>query len=130
MPSLLIVDDDENVSSVLLELFSRQHLCHTAATAEEALKQMDSHEYDVIITDLNMPGMSGENLFGLIKTHNPRTRVIFISGERDKQTADRLMAKGAVCYLEKPFDLGVIRERVESALKPRRGMYLNNPSKS
>src|SRR5688500_7552544 len=121
VPSLLIVDDDENISGVLFELFSRQHLCHTAATAEEALKQMESHEYDVIITDLAMPGMNGEQLLGFIKTRQPRTRVLFISGSRDKANEGRLMAKGAVGYLVKPFNLEIIKERVEWAITKRRG---------
>jgi DNA-binding NtrC family response regulator len=129
LSSLLIVDDDETISCVLLELFSRQHLCHTAATAEEALKQLGLHDYDVIITDLAMPGMSGEHLLGFIKTHKPKTRVIFISGSRDKQIAGRLMAKGAVGYLEKPFNLEIIRERVEWALKQRRGFGPDYPHK-
>jgi DNA-binding NtrC family response regulator len=125
LSSLLIVDDDDTISGVLLELFSGQHLCHTAATAEEALKRLESNEYDVIITDLSMPGMSGEHLLGFIKTHNPRTRVIFISGSRDKQNAGRLMAKGAVSYFVKPFNLEDLRERVEWALKQRRWLPPN-----
>ncbi|MCA1634767.1 MAG: response regulator [Acidobacteria bacterium] len=122
MTSLLIVDDDETIKDVLLEMFSGQHLCHTAATAEEALEQLESHEYDVVITDIAMPGMGGEHLLGFIKTYNPRTRVIFITGSSDKQNAGRLMAKGAVGYLVKPFNLEIIMERVEWAIKQRRGV--------
>jgi DNA-binding NtrC family response regulator len=120
MASLLIVDDDEVILTVLSELFSEGHLCHTAETAEEALKQLDLHDYDVVITDVSMPGMSGEHLLGFIKTHKPGTRVIFISGSTDREDAKRLRVKGAVDYLMKPFNLEEIREKVAKAIAHRR----------
>ena len=119
MDSLLIVDDDETIREALFDLFSEEHLCHTAATAEEALNQLQAHEYDVIITDISMPGMSGEDLLGFIRTYRPRTPVIFISGSSDRTCAERLMRKGAVDYVFKPFRLEDIQERVSRAYRRR-----------
>ena len=119
MPSLLLVDDDETLLDVLFELFSREYSCDTAATAEEAFELLGSKEYDLVITDISMPGMSGEVLLGYVKTNSPGTPVIFISGSKDRDLAQRLRVKGAAGFLSKPFDLGEIRERVSRALEGR-----------
>src|SRR5436305_13856947 len=105
MASLLIVDDDQIILDVLSELFSGEHLCHTASTAEEAVKQLAAHDYDVIVTDISMPEMSGEDLLGFVKAHRPGTPVLFVSGSTDEERVQRLMTKGAYDYLQKPFQL-------------------------
>ena len=116
MASLLIVDDDETILGVLSELFSDGHLCHTAPTAEEALKRLRAQDYDVVITDVSMPGMSGEDLLGFIKVYRPKTPVLVISGLAGKQHAERLITRGAFGYLLKPFHLEEIAERVEHTI--------------
>jgi DNA-binding NtrC family response regulator len=116
VPSLLLVDDDETLREVLSELFSQQHLCDTAATAEDAFDLLRSKEYDLVVTDISMPGMSGESLLGFIKINSPATPVIFISGSRDKELAQRLRVKGAAGFLKKPFNLAEIGERVTRTL--------------
>jgi DNA-binding NtrC family response regulator len=116
MASLLIVDDDPTFLDVLSELFSGEHLCHTAATAEEAVESMSSHDYDVIVTDVSMPGMSGEDLLGFVKAHRPGTPVVFISGSTNEERAERLLTKGAFDYLQKPVQLEEITRRVARAV--------------
>lgn len=120
MPSLLLVDDDPTLLDVLVELFSGEHRCDAAATAEEGFDLLTSKGYDLVVTDISMPGMSGEALLGFIKANSPATPVIFISGSRDVELARRLRAKGAACLVSKPFDLGEIRRTVEQTLKGRR----------
>ena len=120
MASLLIVDDDPTFLDVLSELFSGEHLCHTAATAEEAVESLGAHDYDVIVTDVSMPGMSGEDLLGFVKAYRPGTPVVFISGSTDEERAERLLVKGAFDYLQKPVQLEEITRRVERAVEHRR----------
>ena len=120
MASLLIVDDDKVILDALLELFSEEHLCRTAGTAEDALQQLQLQDYDLVITDLSMPGLSGEDLLGFVKKYRPRTPVFFISGLSDQQHARRLIKKGAFDYLLKPFRLEDIEERVARAIEHRR----------
>ena len=126
MASLLIVDDDETILEVLFELFSDGHLCHTAPTAEEALKQLRAHDYDVVITDVSMPGMSGEDLLGFIKVYRPKTPVLFISGSAGREHAERLLTRGASDYLLKPFSLEEIAERVARTIEYRRRLNPNH----
>ena len=125
MASLLIVDDDETILDVLYELFSDGHLCHTAPTAKDALKRLRSQDYDVVITDISMPGMSGEDLLGFIKVHRPKTPVLFISGSAGRQHAERLLTKGAFDYLLKPFPLEEIVQRVARTLEHRKRLDPN-----
>ena len=120
MASLLIVDDDPTFLDVLSELFSGEHLCHTATTAEEAVESMGSRDYDVILTDVSMPGMSGEDLLGFVKAHRPGTPVVFISGSTNEERAERLLLKGAFDYLQKPVQLEEITRRVGRAVEHRR----------
>jgi DNA-binding NtrC family response regulator len=119
VPSLLIVDDDKTLLDVLFELFSHEHSCDTAVTAEEAFGLLGSKEYDLVITDISMPGMSGEVLLGYVKANSPGTPVIFISGSKDRELAQRLRVKGAAGFLSKPFDLAEISERVVRTLEGR-----------
>jgi DNA-binding NtrC family response regulator len=126
MASLLIVDDDETILDVLFELFSDGHVCSTAPTAEEALKQLRSQDYDVVITDISMPGMSGEDLLGFIKVYRPKTPVLFISGSAGREHAERLLTRGAFDYLLKPFSLEDIAERVARTIEYRRRLDPNH----
>ncbi|PYS79035.1 MAG: hypothetical protein DMF66_04165 [Acidobacteria bacterium] len=119
MASLLLVDDDKTLLKILFELFSQEHGCNTAATVEEAFELLGSQEYDIVVTDISMPGMSGEALLGFIKANRPATPVIFISGSKDRGLAQRLRVKGAADFLSKPFDLAEIRGRVARTLEGR-----------
>jgi CheY-like chemotaxis protein len=119
MANLLIVDDDEAILVTLFELLSGEHSCHAAASAEEALKRLASQAYDLIITDLSMPGLSGEDLLGFAKVYAPRTPVIFISGSADPAGSERLLVKGGVDYLPKPFRLEEVEASVARALGRR-----------
>ena len=119
MASLLLVDDDKTLLDLLFELFSREHDCNSAATAEAAFDLLRKRDYDLVLTDIKMPGMSGEALLGFIKVHRPGTPVVFISGSRDAELAQRLQVKGAAGFLPKPFDLFEIRESVTRTLVER-----------
>jgi DNA-binding NtrC family response regulator len=128
MASLLVVDDDETILEVLFELFSDGHVCHTASTAEEAVERLMSQDYDVVITDVSMPGMSGENLLGFVKVYRPRTPVLFISGSSGREHAERLLQRGACGYLLKPFQLEEIAEKVARTIEYRRRFNPNHLS--
>jgi DNA-binding NtrC family response regulator len=118
MATLLIVEDDPTLLEVLADLFSGME-AHTATSAEVALDLLGAGEYDVVITDISMPGMSGEALLGFVRTHSPDTPVIFISGSIDRERAELLRVKGAFGYLQKPFRLPEIYEMVAQALERR-----------
>jgi DNA-binding NtrC family response regulator len=117
MAAILIVDDDEAVRDVLYDLFSDEHLCHVAATAEQALTFIDEQPYDVVLTDISMPGLSGLELLGHLRQARPGTPVIVISGIGDRSHAEGLTRLGAFNFILKPFQLEEIEQSVALALE-------------
>lgn len=117
MAAILIVDDDDAVRDVLYDLFADEHLCHAAATAEQALAFIDEQPYDVVLTDISMPGLSGLELLSHLRQTRPGTPVIVISGIGDRTHAEGLMRLGAFDFLLKPFRLEEIESSVARALE-------------
>jgi len=86
MSLILVVDDDEAIRDTLYELLSEHHLCQTAQSAEQALARLEVDRYDVVLTDISMPGLSGLELLGHVRQKYPETPVIIISGISDSRT--------------------------------------------
>ena len=120
MPLILVVDDDETIRDTLYELLSEQYHCQTAPTAEQALARLEVESYDVVLTDISMPGLSGLELLGHVRQKYPDTPVIIISGISDHEHAQGLIRLGAFEYLLKPFRLEVVEKSVKRALDYRR----------
>jgi DNA-binding NtrC family response regulator len=117
MAAILIVDDDDAIRDTLYDLFSGEHLCHAANTAELALAFLQEQTYDVILTDLSMPGLSGLELLGMLRQSQPNTPVIVITGISDRTHAEGLIRLGAFDYILKPFRLESVEDSVARALK-------------
>jgi DNA-binding NtrC family response regulator len=116
MADILVVDDDEVIRDTLCELLSEGHSCQTADTAEDALAKLEAQSFDVVLTDISMPGLSGKELLSRVLQLYPGTPVIMISGLSDQEQAQSLMSLGAFDYLLKPFRLEVVEESVGRAL--------------
>jgi DNA-binding NtrC family response regulator len=121
MSMILVVDDDDNIRNILCDLISLEHECQAAQTAEEALANMEVATYDLVLTDISMPGLSGLELLGHIKQRYPDTTVIVISGISDQEYAHGMSRLGAFEYLLKPFSLESVMESVQRALNQRSG---------
>ncbi len=119
MSLILIVEDDAVLREMLFELFAREHACYTANTAERALALLSEQDFDVVLTDISMPGMGGLKLLGYVRQRWPETAVIIISGVRDEEHADGLMKMGASDFLTKPFQLTDIKHSVGRAIGRR-----------
>lgn len=119
MAEILVVDDDDIIRDTLCELLSQDHACQTAATAEEALARLEAQAFDVVLTDVSMPGLSGLDLLNRVVELYPGTPVIVVSGLSDQEQAQSLMARGAFDYLLKPFRLEVVEDSVKRALEHR-----------
>src|SRR5215212_4986222 len=116
MAAILVVDDDEAIRDMLYELFEENHRCHVAETAKQALSFLETEHYDVILTDISMPGLSGLELLGYVRQSQPETPVIVITGIQDQEHAQGLLKLGAFHCLLKPFRLEAVEESVEKAL--------------
>lgn len=122
MAVILVVDDDETIRDMLYDLFEEEHRCHLAETAERALSYLETEHYDVILTDISMPGLSGLELLGYVRQHQPDTPVIVITGIHDQEHAQGLLKLGAFHFLLKPFRLEDVESSVEKALEFSRRM--------
>lgn len=122
MSLILVVDDDENIRDTLYDLLSAEHDCQTAETAEQALARLEVDAYDVVLTDISMPGLSGLELLGTVRQKYPDTPVIIISGISDQEHAQGLIRLGAFEYLLKPFRLEIVEKSVKRALDRRRNL--------
>lgn len=120
MAAVLVVDDDDTIRDALYELFAEDHLCHAAETAEKAISFLDEMTYDVVLTDLSMPGLSGLELLGHVRQRQPYTPVIIVSGISDQAHAQGLMRMGAFDYLLKPFRMDHVEDCVARAIEHRR----------
>lgn len=116
MATILIVDDDAVVRGMLLDLFSGTYECNTASTAEEAFEFLEIVDYDVVLTDIAMPGLNGIELLKRVQQKDPKTPVILISGKGSEEDSDSLTQMGAFAYVMKPFKLIQIEEIVQRAV--------------
>lgn len=116
MADILVVDDDEVIRDTLCELLGTAYSCQTAETAEEALKKLEAQRFDVVITDISMPGLNGMELLNRVVDRYPGTQVIMISGHPDEEQAQGLIERGAFDYLLKPFRLEVVEASVKRAV--------------
>jgi DNA-binding response OmpR family regulator len=119
---ILVVDDEINVcKSIRQAVESEEYEVETALSGEEALKKDEEKPYDLIITDLMMPGISGMDLLTSLKTARPGVIVIIITGYPTIKTAVQSVKMGAFDYLPKPFTPNDLRSLVSRALKSARG---------
>jgi DNA-binding NtrC family response regulator len=121
MANVLIVDDDDAVRGILLDLLSDRYQCNTASTAEEAFQYLEIENYDAVLTDIAMPGLTGVELMKRVQLKDLDTPVILISGKNDEQDSEALIKLGAFAYLNKPFSLDEIEYIVGRAVGSRNG---------
>jgi DNA-binding NtrC family response regulator len=119
MAEILVVDDDDVIRDTLCELLSQDYACQTADTAEAALAKLEAQAFDVVLTDISMPGLSGRELLTRVLEMYPGTPVIMISGLSDQEQAQSLISLGAFDYLLKPFRLEVVEESVRRAISQK-----------
>ena len=118
MPTVLVVDDDPELR-VLLETCLRVegYDVLTAADVDSALLALDSDDFDVVISDIQMPGRTGLDLLHAVKDGAPQTVVIMITAFATTETAIAAMKQGAYDYLQKPFKVDEVQLVVERALE-------------
>src|SRR5678816_4595273 len=105
LPRILIVDDELEITEILADLLSETYQCSKAGTAEQALIRLQDHEFELVISDITMPGMSGLDMIPHVKEISPNTVVVMISGMQTVESAIGALRLGAFDYLMKPFDL-------------------------
>ncbi len=118
---VLAVDDQRYFRELLEGLLTEEGFeAQVASSGEEALRILEQSHFDVVVTDLVMPGMDGGELVHRIKERDPDQDVIVVTGVVDVKTAVEAMKLGANDYLLKPFDRSTLTRTLESLLQDRR----------
>jgi diguanylate cyclase (GGDEF)-like protein len=114
--NVLIIDDQEQIRNLLVAVLGGLYSCQTAGSAEEALDALAHNTFDLVVSDIDMGGMTGLELVPRVHSISPDTVVVMISGNQDIETAIEAMRVGAFDYVTKPIDLRHVEAAVERAL--------------
>ena len=116
----LVVDDDPVVGKSFDRVLSgRGYAVVTAKDGPEALRKMADEAYDVVYTDIRMPGMDGIEVAAEIKKNQPWLPVVIVSGYATPENEARAKAAGAIAVLHKPLSPAMIKESARIALRER-----------
>ena len=104
-PKLVAIDDEVEFTKTIDQFFSaRGYEVHVALTGTSGLELVDYHEPDVVLVDLKLPGMDGDELLQRIRRAHPNIRVIIITAYNDGgKTRERLLSLGAFAHFDKPL---------------------------
>ncbi len=106
---VLLVDDDECLRESFLVILKESGFdVVEAPDGKTALKELQSHPFDAVILDDNLPFIQGSELLGLIRIQTPNIKIIIISGLFNAEGIRRIKQQSADLVLEKPFDFNVI----------------------
>ena len=114
--SILIIDDDEQIRELLDVLLGENYDCTRARSAEEALDVLKTIKFDLVISDINMGGISGLDLVPYVLKETPETVVVMVSGQQNIESAIAAMRAGAFDYITKPLDIYHVEAAVRRAL--------------
>jgi DNA-binding NtrC family response regulator len=114
--NVLVVDDEEQFLKVFSQRLEGRGLkVDTSSTGEEALKKVKDKDFDAIVLDLVMPGMSGIETLKRIRNDNPDVQIIILTGHGTIEKSVEAVKEGAVDFLEKPADLNKIMQKISEA---------------
>jgi two-component system, NtrC family, response regulator AtoC len=117
---VLVADDKENMLKLFAKILADGYEVETAADGARALALVATHAYDVVVTDIRMPGADGFELLAAVKARAPTTEVVMMTGYATVADAVRAMKLGAFDYLEKPFDPDAALDVVARASEHKR----------
>ena len=116
---ILVVDDEDNLRDVLVEVLKRDgHEVDSAVDGAEGLRRVEERRYDLVVTDLRMPGLEGPALYRALRARYPEQppRVIFMSANTGIDEYASFLAETGEPALEKPFNLADMRQVVMQVL--------------
>jgi diguanylate cyclase (GGDEF)-like protein/PAS domain S-box-containing protein len=114
---ILIADDEAQIREVLHELLGEDYECAEVSSAEEALALVQAEEFNLVLSDIMMGGITGLEMVPQVLKLSPDTVVIMISGEQNIESAIEALRAGAFDYITKPFDLRHVEAAVKRAIE-------------
>ncbi len=119
-PDILVVDDDENVVDWLVESLEEAHYAAVGATrADDALAKLSERRFDVVVSDVEMPGMRGTELLAQVRGRHPGVHVILITAFGSIDLAMETVRMGAADFIAKPFPIDCLLVAIDRCLGGR-----------
>lgn len=119
LPHLLIVDDEEGPREALRLVFKEDYQIWVASSAKGALELLKTHQFDIAILDIRMPGMTGLELLEQVRQLDPTIEVVMLTAFETPEYLRKALRLRACDYLNKPFDVKQIRSVVSTAMVRR-----------
>ena len=119
MSKILIIEDEASIRRVLNKILSEENDTYQVEEAEDGIQgfeKIKNTDYDLVLCDIKMPKMDGEELLEAVKKIKPEIPIVMISGHGDMETAINTMRLGAFDYISKPPDLNRLLNTVRNAL--------------
>jgi len=114
--NVLVVDDEEQFLKVFSQRLEGRGLkVDTSTSGEDAVKKVKDKDFDAIVLDLVMPGMSGIEALKRIRSENPDVQIIILTGHGTIEKTVEAVKEGAIDFMEKPADLNKIMEKISEA---------------
>lgn len=135
-PSILLIEDEPRLLRNLQFLLQNEGYWVMAThDGVEGIKQIEAQAFDLVITDLVMPGIDGLQVLDYLKIHRPDTVVVAVTGYISSESAMEALHRGAYDYIIKPFDYHLFKTAIERALakarlQKRPSYYEHAPSTS
>ena len=118
---ILITEDDEEMRSLLKDFFEEEGFeADSVSNGADALQKLAKDRFDLIITDIRMPGLTGLDILPGIKKLQPETPIIVITAFGNDEVHRRSIERGATSYIEKPIHFGKLRTLVHEMVSSKR----------
>lgn len=119
---ILVVDDEEDVAHLFRQRFRREikkgvivfYFAHSGKDALSFLDEEDGQLVVLVLSDINMPGMTGLDLLQHVKEQYPEVRVMMLTAYSDEQKRQAATERGADAYMTKPIDFDLVRTAIEA----------------
>jgi DNA-binding response OmpR family regulator len=118
---ILLVEDDEVGGTLLVELLGSLGDVHWTTSAEQALEIAEGRDWDLMVSDIDLPGIDGLELVHRVKRRRPQLATLILSGHSSFDYAVSAMRAGADDYVTKPFGLAELRSRIRAVLRRAQG---------
>jgi CheY-like chemotaxis protein len=118
--NILIVDDEEDIAWGISKNLAKTGLnleIECVGTADEALAELNQKKFDLVVSDIRMPGRDGLELITDVRNNHPETKVIIMTAYGSPSTREQVEDLGGFFYIEKPFNVGYLKQIVFEALE-------------
>lgn len=114
---ILVIDDEPEILSVMVDTLGQEgYSLQSTSDSREAVKLLETTTFDVIVSDIMMPNLTGLQLLEAAKRQNPNVQVVLVTGYSTREVALEALKKGASGFLEKPFETKQLVAAVREAL--------------